>query len=95
MRKIERKVRQMAKIELTAEQVSNLSFYLGISGSYRKDEIEACKRFSEEIDEDGKPKYPNMRGSVEWWEKTNRDIEDIKTILDDYFGVKAKAELSK
>lgn len=75
----------MANLTLTAEQVSTLDIYLLITEGFRNDELAACKRLAEEKGEDGKPKYPNMKDNAEWWEKTNKEIENIETILDDYF----------
>ena len=62
---------------LTPEQASTLETYLLITTKYREDEIEACKKLSEEVDDDGKQRFPNMAANAVWWEETHQIIEDI------------------
>ena len=72
----------MRIIELSNEQASLLSCYLLMTTNYRKDEAEACQRLSQEKEEDGTLRFPNMESNARWWEKTNIEINDIQKAID-------------
>ena len=72
----------MKIITLTDEQAFILESYLSITANYRSDEAEACEKLSHELNEDGTPKFPNMKGNAEWWEQANRTIEEIKKAIE-------------
>ena len=73
----------MKIITLTDEQALTLERYLLISTGFRNGEAKACEELSHELNEDGTPKYPNMKGNAEWWTKTNKIIEEVKKAIDD------------
>ncbi len=72
----------MKIIELTDEQATALRMFLLISSGYRCGEATASKELGTELNEDGTFVFPNMKANGEWWEKTNKRLEDIENLLD-------------
>ncbi|MEG1562177.1 MAG: hypothetical protein RR365_00790 [Bacteroides sp.] len=72
----------MRTIKLTDEQANILVCYLLITTDYRKEETEACQRLSQEKNEDGKLRFPNMEGNARWWEKAHAEIDEIRKAID-------------
>lgn len=68
----------MKIITLTDEQALTLKIFLLISANHRNGEEEVCEKLSNELNEDGTPKFPNMKGNAKWWAKTNKIIEEVK-----------------
>jgi hypothetical protein len=69
-------------ITLTADQASTLVVYILTTTNYRKGEIEACSSLAQEKKEDGSPAFPNMKSNAEWWKNTHKELEKIKTLID-------------
>ena len=53
-----------------------------LTAKYREREETASKELGEEREEDGTLRFPNMKSNGEWWEKTNKAIEEIRAMLD-------------
>ena len=62
---------------LTDHQRAYLKTFLLMTTQYRKGEIEACEKLAKELDEEGKPKFPNMAANAAWWSEVDDVIEEI------------------
>lgn len=69
-------------ITLTHKQATNLVCYLLMTTNYRKGEREAWEKLAAETSEDGKPEFPNAPGNARFWADTEREIEEIRQIID-------------
>lgn len=73
----------MRTIRLTDEQASTLTCFLLMTTNYRKDELEACRKLSEEHREDGSVRFPQMESNARWWEKANAQLTKIQRAIDE------------
>lgn len=73
--------RQVA-VSLTNKEWSRLRCYLLMTTHYREDEMEACKRLSEEREPDGTPTYPNMASNAQFWKDMIDLIEFVGNKID-------------
>jgi len=69
-------------LELTDEQRRALNMVLILTAKYREGEEAASKELGEERGADGTLRFPNMKSNGEWWEKINKAIEEIRTMLE-------------
>lgn len=69
-------------IALKNSQWNILAFYLAYSTEFREKEKETWERLSLEV-EGGKPKYKNAAGNAEFWRNLNREIEEMKKIINE------------
>ena len=69
-------------ITLTHEQANNLICYLLMTTNYRKGEREAWERLATEKKPDGTPKFPNAPSNARFWEDTERELDEIRQIID-------------
>lgn len=72
----------MKILNLTDDQASKLKMYLLMTTSYRNGEETACKELGTELNADGSLVYPNLKANGEWWEQTNKAIDEIGALLD-------------
>ena len=70
-------------ITLTHEQSVTLTTYLLMTTNYRKGKREAWEKLATEIGEDGKLRFPNAPGNAKFWADTERELEEIRKIIDD------------
>lgn len=68
---------EVVDIRITRKEKLKLEMFLHMSTHYRKDEMEAWKRLSEEKDENGNIKFKNARSNAEFWKKQNEFLEDF------------------
>ena len=70
-------------ITMTHEQAVKLVSYLLMTTIYREGERNAWERLAAETNDDGAPKFPNASGNAKFWAEMDRDLEDIRKIIDD------------
>lgn len=69
-------------VTMTHEQWVTLTSYLLMTTNHRKGEREAWERLATETDENGKPSFPNAPSNAKFWADTERELEEIRTIID-------------
>ncbi len=70
-------------ITLTHEQAVRLTSYLLMTTNYRKGEREAWERLATEKEPDGTPSFKNASSNAMFWAEMERDLEEIRKIIDD------------
>ena len=69
-------------ITLTHEQANLLTCYILMTTNYRKGEKEAWERLAKEAEEDGRLKFPKAPSNAKFWEETEAQLTEIRTIID-------------
>lgn len=69
-------------IPLTGEQKSLLTCYILMTTKYREGERDAWESLSQEVDEQGRPSYPNASSNYKFWADLGGRLEEIRTIMD-------------
>lgn len=69
-------------IPLTGLQKSDLSCYILMTTKYRETERDAWERLSKELDDQGKPEFPNAASNYSFWVDMIKKLETISHILE-------------
>lgn len=70
------------KVELTQEQANTLFCYILMTTQYREREREAWEELAKEMNEDGTPKFKHAESNAEYYAKLEKELTEIKEILD-------------
>lgn len=81
-RELEEYKARKRSVTLTCGQWITLNVYLLMSTGYRKGEQETWEKEAERKGEDGEPIFKSAASNAEFWEKMNRDLEIIRSIID-------------
>lgn len=69
-------------VELTQEQVNTLVCYILMTTQHREREREAWEELAKEMNEDGTPKFKHAKSNAEYYAKLEKELTEIKIILD-------------
>lgn len=69
-------------VTLTREEWCKLTTYILMTTQYRKGELEAWERLSQEKEEDGTPTFKNAESNAEFWRGMIEMIEAIRIKID-------------
>lgn len=69
-------------IPLTGLQKSDLSCYILMTTKYRERERDSWERLSKELDDQGKPEFPNAASNYIFWVDMIKKLETISHILE-------------
>ena len=71
-----------SSVTLTNHQWNSLVCYILMTTQYRKQESEGWQELSEEMDENGQPKYPYAKSNAEFYREVDHTLNEIKNAID-------------
>lgn len=69
-------------IPLTGDQKNDLYCYILMTTKSREEERDAWERLSKELDDQGKPEFPNAESNYSFWVDMIKKLETISHILE-------------
>lgn len=73
---------RVVNVPLTNKLRGDLTSFLLMTTKYREGERNAWESLSEELEQDGAPKFPNAKSNMKFWQSMIEEIETIIHILD-------------
>lgn len=75
--------KEIKPIYLTYKQRATLSVYILMTTQYRENEISTWNKLSEEVKDDGTPKFIHAKSNIKFWKKMHENLEVIRNIIEE------------